>query len=58
MKEIYPEFTVDVVEFVFIFTIVFVKMFLIYFFEIVKIVRTFRIDTFMYNKVLPVLLGN
>ena len=54
-KEIHGEFTVDVVEFVFVLAISFFKMFLIYFFEIVEIVRAFGIHTFVDDKVFSVL---
>lgn len=54
LKEIHGEFTVDVVEFVFVLAISFFKMFLIYFFEIVEIVRAFGIYAFVDDKVFPV----
>ena len=39
---------VDIVEFVFVFAIVFVQMFLIHFLQVVEIVRAFRVYTFVY----------
>ena len=55
-KEIYRKFTVDIVEFVFVFTIVFVQMFLIHFLQVVEIVRAFGIHTFVDDKVFTVFL--
>ena len=56
LKEIYREFTVDIVEFVFVFSIVLVQIFLIHFLQVVEIVRAFGIHTFMEDKVFPVFL--
>ena len=42
-------------EFIFILTISFIEMSWIHFFEIVEIVRTFRVHTLMQDKKLPVL---
>ena len=41
-------------ELVFVLAISFFKMFLIYFFEIMEIVRAFGIDAFVDDKVFPV----
>ena len=54
LKEIHSEFTVNIVEFVFVPAISFFKMFLIYFFKIVEIVRAFGIHAFVDDKVFPV----
>ena len=54
LKEIHSEFTVDVVEFVFVLTISLFKMLLIHFFEIVEIVRAFGIHAFVDDKVFSV----
>ena len=43
-------------EFVFVFTIVFVQMFLIHFLHVVEIVRAFGIHTFVDDKVFTVFL--
>ena len=48
----------DVVEFVFVFAIVFRKVFLIDLFEVVEIIGAFGIDTFMYDEVFPLFLWN
>ena len=45
-------------EFVFIFTIVFLKMFFVHLFEVVQIVRAFRIYTFMNAEKFTVFLSN
>lgn len=45
-------------EFVFIFTIVLIQMFVINLFEIVKIIRAFGIYTFMNDEVFAVFLMN
>ena len=47
---------VDIVEFVFVFAIVFVQMFLIHFLQVVEIVRAFGIHTFVDDKVFTVFL--
>ena len=47
---------VDIVEFVFVFAIVFVQMFLIHFLLFVEIVRAFGIHTFVDDKVFTVFL--
>ena len=57
-EEIQRELTVDVVEFVFVFAIVFRKVFLIDLFEVVEIIGAFGIDTFMYDEVFPLFLWN
>ena len=54
--EIYRKFMVDIVEFVFVFAIVFVQMFLIHFLQVVEIVRAFGIHTFVDDKVFTVFL--
>ena len=58
LEEIYREFTVDVMEFIFVFSVVFGKVFFINFFEVVKIVRTFWIHTFVNNEMLSFLFGS
>lgn len=45
-------------EFIFIFAVILFEVFLIHFFEVVKIVGTFGIDTLMDDKVLSVFLWN
>ena len=45
-------------EFIFIFAVNLFQVFLIHFFEVVKIVGTFGIDTLMDDKVLAVFLGD
>ena len=57
-KEIHSEFTVEVVELVFVLTIGLFQMFLIHLFEIVEIVRAFGIHALMDDKVLPIFLVN
>ena len=57
-EEIYGEFTVDVMEFVFILSISLIEMFWLHIFKIVEIVRTFRVHTLMQDKKLPVLFGD
>ena len=49
---------VDVMELIFIFTIILCEICLVNFFEVVKVVRTCGIDAFMDNEVFPVLFGN
>ncbi len=43
---------------IFVFAIVFSKVFMTDFFEVMKIIRAFRIHAFMNNKVAVVFLGN
>jgi hypothetical protein len=45
-------------EFIFVLAIVFLKIFFIYFFKIIKVIGTFGIDAFMDNEVLSVFLRN
>lgn len=45
-------------EFIFIFTIVFIQILFIDFTKIVKVVRTLGVHTFMDDEVLAVLFGN
>ena len=45
-------------ELIFIFAIVFFKVFLIYLLEVMQVIRTFRIDAFVYDKMLAVFFGN
>ncbi len=45
-------------EFIFVFAIILSKVFLIHFFKIVEIVRTFWIDAFMYAEELAVFFWN
>ena len=49
---------VDIVEFVFVFAIVFVQMFFIHFLQVVEIVRALRVDTLMDGEVFAVFLGH
>ena len=49
---------VDIVEFVFVFAIVFVQMFLIHFLQVVEIVRAFGIHTFVDAEEFTVFLSN
>ena len=58
MKEIYLKFAVDVVKFVFVFAIVQFEILFIHFFEVVKIIRTLRIHTFMKDKMFSAFLRN
>ena len=58
MKEVERELTVDVMEFIFIFAIVLVQMLFINLFEVIQIIRTFRIYTFMDDEVFTVFLVN
>jgi len=46
------------VEFILVFAVVFLKVFFINFLQVMQIVRTFRINTFMDDKVLTVFLWN
>ena len=57
-KEIRLEFPVNVVEFVFILSVIFLQVFFIDFFEIMEIERAFRINTFVDHKVFAVFLMN
>ena len=45
-------------ELIFIFAVVFFEIFLIYFLQIMQVIRAFVINTFLYNKVLAVFLGD
>lgn len=56
-EEIYLEFPVDVVELVFIFAVVLLKVFPGYFFEVVEIVGASGVDAFMDDEMLPVFLA-
>ena len=44
-------------EFIFVFSIILGKVFLIHFFKIVEIVRTFWVNAFMYAEELTVFFG-
>ena len=54
LKKIYGEFTVDIMEFVFVLAISFFKMLFIHFLEVMQIVGTFRIHTLMDDEMLTV----
>ena len=56
-EKIHREFTVDIVELIFILAIVFCEICLFHLFEVMEIVRAFGIDTFMNDKVLAVFFG-
>ena len=56
LKEIYCELTVDIVEFIFVFAIGHVQVFLIDLLEVIQIVRAFHVNAFMDDEVLTVLL--
>jgi hypothetical protein len=58
LKEIDRELTVDVMEFVLVLTIVLCKILFINLLKVAKIIRAFRVDTFMHDKVFAILLGN
>ena len=45
-------------ELVLVLAIVFIKIFLINLLEIVQVIRAFGVDTFVYDEMLAVLLGN
>ena len=45
-------------EFIFVFAIILIKVFLLHFFKVVEIIRALWIDTFMYAEELTVFLGN
>ena len=45
-------------EFIFIFAVVFIEVFLVYLLEIMQVIRTFVVNAFVYDKVLTVFLGN
>ena len=45
-------------EFIFIFAIVFFEVLLIHFFKVVEIIRAFRIDAFMDDKLLTLLFAD
>ena len=45
-------------ELIFVFAVIFIQILLIHFFKIIEIVRTFRIDTFVYAEELAVFLDN
>ena len=57
-EKIYLEFPVDVMEFIFVFSVAAFEIFLINLFEIVKVVRTFGIDAFVDHKVFAVFYVN
>ena len=57
-EKIQREFTVDVVELIFILAIILFEVILIHLFEVVEVVRAFRIDTFVEDEVLPLFLWN
>lgn len=58
LKEIYRKFTVDVMEFISDFSMFLIKMIFLYFFEIIEIVRAFRVYTFMDDEMLSAFDGN
>ena len=45
-------------EFIFVFAVILFEVFLIYFFEVMELVRAFGIDTLVDDKVFPVFFGN
>ena len=45
-------------EFIFIFAVVFIEVFLVHLLEIMQIIRAFVVNAFVYDKVLTVFLGN
>ena len=53
-KKIYLEFPVDVMELIFVFSVVTFQIFLINLLEVVKIVRTFRVGALVDEEVFPV----
>ena len=55
-KEIYSELTVDVMKLVLVLAIVFSEILFIDLLEIVKIIRAFGINAFVYDEVLAILL--
>ena len=57
-KEIYGEFTVDIVELIVVFAVGFHEMLFLNLIQVAEIVGTIRIHTLVDNKVLPVLLWN
>ena len=57
-EKIHREFTVDVMELVFVLAVIFLQVFFIHLFEIVEIVRAMGIDALVNDKVLPVFFGN
>ena len=58
LKEVYRKFTVDVMEFISDFSMFLIKMIFLYFFEIIEIVRAFRVYTFMDDEMLSAFDGN
>lgn len=56
LKKIYREFTVNVVEFIFVFAEIFFEVVLINLFEVVEIVRAPRVDALVDDEVLAVFL--
>ena len=56
LEEIYRKLTVDIVELIFVFTVVLVQICLINLFQVMKIVRAFWIHAFVDDKVLTVFL--
>ena len=57
-EKIHRELTVDVVELVFIFSVVLMEIRLVNFPEVMKVIGTVRVYTFMDDKVLAVFLWN
>jgi len=55
LEEIHSELTVDVMQLIFIFTVVLTEIGLINFLQVVKVVGTFRVHAFMDDEMLPVL---
>ena len=53
-KKIYLEFPVDVMELIFVFSVAAFQIFLSNLFEVVKIVRTFRVHALVDEEVFPV----
>jgi hypothetical protein len=56
LEKINGKFTVDIVEFIFVFSIVCVQVLFAYFPEIIEIVRAFGVDAFMDDEVLAIFL--
>ena len=56
LKEVDREFTVDVMELIFVLTIVFIQIRLINLFQVAKVVWAFEIHTFMDDEVLTIFL--
>jgi hypothetical protein len=58
LKEVYNKLAIDVVEFIFVFSVSLIEICLINFFKVSKVIRTLGIYTFVDDEMFAILLSN